>query len=256
VGEKGVTLEEFVQQIPDFNKWKHAEKIRAFGWYLQSHVGKAHFKPADINACFDELQYERPSNTARFLQSMTETKPKQMLKSTQGYALERRVREKFDGAYGEREATVVVHRILSDLPSKVPGIDERAYLNEALACFKNKAFRAAIVMAWNLAYDHFERYILNDPARLAKFNAQLPVTYPKADISFIIGIDDLSFLREDQVLTVAKKCGLLSNGLHKVMKEKLERRNAVAHASTIGVFQPTAEECIKDLVENVVLKLT
>lgn len=251
-----MTLEEFVQQIPGFNGWNYAEKIRAFAWYVQTYRGKAHFQPADVGRCFTELGLERPASIGPFFQAMMKSKPKQLLKSAKGYSLERRLKEQFDAAYGEREASIAVHKMLAELPAKVPGIEERAYLNEALTCFKHKAFRAAITMAWNLAYDHFLRCILNDPARLAKFNAQLPVSYPKADVKVINDIDDFSFLKEDQVLTVAKKCNLLSVSLHKVMKEKLDRRNAVAHPANIGVYQVTAEDCIKDLVENVVLKLT
>lgn len=250
-----MTLEEFAQQIPDFNKWNYAQKTRFFGWYLQTHKNKPHFKPADVTACFKELGLDRPVNIGRLIQSMTESKPKQVLKSANGYSLERRVKEQFDTAYGERESTVAVHAMLAELPGRIPGIDERAYLNEVLTCFKHKAFRAAIVMAWNLAYDHFERWLLDDPARLAQFNTQLPLSFPKDDVKAINGVEDFSFLREDQVLTVAKKSRLISVSLHKVMKEKLDRRNAVAHPSDIVVKPVNAEDYITDLVENVVLML-
>ncbi len=186
---------------------------------------------------------------------MTRSKPKQLLKTAKGYALERRLKEAFDTAFGQREATIVVDKMLSELPSKVPGIEERAFLNETLTCFRHQAFRAAIVMAWNLAYDHFLHWVFDDPTRLAAFNARLPITFANAEVKVINGIDDFSHLREDQVLTVAKKASLLGTSLHKVMKEKLDRRNAVAHPSGIVVAQVTAEDCIKDLVENVVLKL-
>lgn len=251
-----MTLEELIQQISDFHKWSFADKVRLFGWYLQTYDGMAHFQPADIRGCFAKLGLEQPSNLPRSCQALTETKPPQFLKSTKGYSLERRAKEKLDGDYGEREATIAVHKMLSELPSKVPGIEERDFLNEALTCFKHKAFRAAIVMAWNLAYDHFIRWIYNDAARLASFNSQLPLSYKKADISVVNLIDDFSFLKEHQVLTVAKSAKLISPSLHKVMQEKLDRRNAVAHPSNIAVHQVTAEDCIKDLVENVVLRLT
>lgn len=251
-----MTLEEFVQQIADFNKWTFAQKIRAFGWFLQVYKGESHFMPADVGACFDELGLQRPASIGPFFQSMTSSNPKQMLKSARGYSLERRVKEQFDAAYGERESTVAVHALLADLPARIPGIDERAYLNEALVCFKHKAFRAAMVMAWNLAYDQFEHWILNDAARLAKFNAQLPVSYPKADVSVINDIDDFSHLKESEVLTVVKKSGVIGVSLQKVMKEKLDRRNTVAHPSNIVVKPVNAEDYITDLVENVVLKLT
>jgi hypothetical protein len=56
-------------------------------------------------------------------------------------------------------------------------------------------------------------------------------------------------------LQVCKSALLISGSVHKIMKEKLDRRNIAAHPSGVGTFAPTAEEYIKDLVENVVLKL-
>jgi hypothetical protein len=40
-----------------------------------------------------------------------------------------------------------------------------------------------------------------------------------------------------------------------ILKEKLDRRNIAAHPANLKMLQSTAEEVIRDLVENVVLKL-
>jgi hypothetical protein len=256
VAQRGfVTLEEFAQQIPDFNRWSFAQKIRAFAWYVQTQGGKAHFQPADVSECFNKLGLERPSAVGPFFTNMMRSKPKQLLKSSKGYALERRVKEEFDAAYGQREATIVVDKMLSDLPGKIPGIEERAFLDETLTCFRHKAFRAAIVMAWNLAYDHFMRWILSNPKRLNDFNTQLPLSYRKADVKEIKTVDDFTLLLESQVLNIAFKANVLSKNCFKLMNEKLTRRNIAAHPSDVLISQLTAEEFIKDLVENIVLKL-
>jgi hypothetical protein len=54
--------------------------------------------------------------------------------------------------YGERKITVEVTKMLTDLPAKVPDVAEREFLDEALICYRNGAFRAAVVMTWNLAF--------------------------------------------------------------------------------------------------------
>lgn len=127
------------------------------------------------------------------------------------------------------------------------------YLNEALLCFRVKAYRASIVMAWNLAYDHLCELIL--AKQLPSFNLQLPKTFSKAEITTITNRDDFMFLKESQVLQVAKSANIISPNVHKIMKEKLDRRNIAAHPSGVEISQLSAEDFIRDLVVNVVLKV-
>ena len=108
-------------------------------------------------------------------------------------------------------------------------------------------------MAWNLAYDHLCEFVM--AKHLGDFNAQLSRSFPKADIASINKRDDFAELKESQILQVCRSANIISNSLHKILKEKLDRRNVAAHPSGIVVSQLTAEECIKDMIENVVLKL-
>jgi hypothetical protein len=57
------------------------------------------------------------------------------------------------------------------------------------------------------------------------------------------------------VLQVAKSANIISGSVHKILKEKLDRRNIAAHPSNVTVSKLTAEDVILDLVQNVVLKL-
>jgi len=244
-------LEGIVSQIPGFAGWRHADKIKFFAWFIHSQRGRDRFSPADIRACYDSLSLERPSDVSPFLTSMLKRRPKEVLKDARGYALETRIREPLETRYGQRAATIQVDKLLSDLPTKVPNIAERDFLKETLICFRHKALRAAIVMTWNLAYDHLCEYVLNK--KLAEFNTQLPKTYPKADISVIATKEDFSELKESQVLQVCRSANITSKDVHKVLKEKLDRRNTYAHPSTITLAPQTAEEYIIELVNNVVL---
>jgi hypothetical protein len=58
-----------------------------------------------------------------------------------------------------------------------------------------------------------------------------------------------------QILQVCKSANIITGSLHKILKEKLDRRNVAAHPSQVVVSQLTAEDFIKDVVENVVLSL-
>lgn len=246
-------LGELVGQIPDFDRKSHADKIKIFAWHLHAHKGKEHFSGSDIVKCFAALRIDGPVQVTPFLHAMVNRKPKQALRMREGFCLEKRLRDKFDEELGQRASTIHVRKLLTELPARIPDLAERAYLEEALTCFKYKAFRAAIVMTWNLAYDHLCQLVLRK--YLTQFNAQLAKSFPKENL-IVTKRDDLTELREAQVLQVCSSANIISSSVHKVMKEKLDRRNVAAHPSGVGIFDTTAEEFIKDIIENVVIKLS
>ncbi len=246
-------LSDAIPAAEGFSNWSHAEKIKFFAWFLHTHRNQTHFTPAQVSGCFDELNLSPPSVVGPFLAAMEKRKPKEALRDASGYRLESRLRNQFDALYGQRTATVQVHRMLSELPSKVSNLIEKTYLEESLICFRHKAFRAAIVMCWNLAFDHLCEFIL--AKHLGAFNKQLPASFPKAGITRIVNKDDFTSLKESEVLQVCKSGNIISSSLYKILKEKLDRRNIAAHPSGVLVSEATAEEFVKDLIENVVLKL-
>lgn len=247
-------LEDVIHTAAGFSGWNHAEKIKFFAWFLHAHEKQEYFTPAQIKACFDRLNLAPPSVVGPFLAAMEKRKPKEALRSASGYRLESRVREQFDSRFGQRPATAHVHQLLSELPTRMPELTEKMYLEEALICFRHKAFRAAIVMCWNLAFEHLCSLVL--AKHIAAFNKQLPLSFPKADITYITIRDDFSRLKENQILQVCKSANIISGSVHKILSEKLDRRNIAAHPSGVTVSEATAEEFIKDLIENVVLKFS
>lgn len=248
-----MNLEDATKSVEGFFNWSFADKIKFFCWYLHSYRQKESFKSTDIKDCFEQLNLDQPSLIGPFLNAMAKKKPKEALRNGDGFRLETRVRQQMDSLYGQRAATVQIHKILSELPSRISTGDKQKYLEEALICFRHKAFRAAVVMCWNLSFNHLCQYVFSK--YLTAFNLQLPKSFPKANISEIKKQDDFSELKESQVLLVCKSANILSDGIYKIMKEKLDRRNIAAHPSGVVTSEPTAEEYIKDLIENVVLKL-
>lgn len=246
-------LTDFANSIVGFNDWTHADKIKFFGWFVHSTKEMQHFAAADIRGCYEELGLDQPTSISPFLAAMDGRRPREAIKTRNGFVLERRIMDDMQRRFGSRPSTVALDRALSELPTRIPDLVERTYLDETLACLRGGAFRAAVVMAWNLAYAHLCDVILR--SHIAEFNAQLPKSYPKADVQTVRTRDDFSELKESQILQVAKSASIISGSLHKVLKEKLDRRNVAAHPNGIVVSQVTAEDCIRDLVENVLLRL-
>lgn len=248
-------LDSLIQSISGFNGWPHADKIKLFAWYCHTHGGIEEFSATNIRKCYEAINLEQPSGISPFLNAMATRSPKQALKNrSQGtFKLERSVREEFDRRYGRRAATVHVDKLLTELPSKLHDHAERTYLDEALVCFRNNAFRAAIVMTWNVAYDHLCQHVLTH--ELAKFNTQLPKSFRNADIQVIVRREDFNELKESQVLQVCKSSNIIGSTVYKIAKEKLDRRNIAAHPSGVIILPETAEEFIKDLILNFVLRV-
>lgn len=250
-----MTLQELVDSIEGFAEWSHPDKIRFFAWFLHSQKGLDRFTPADIRQCYETLSMEKPLDVNPYLSKMLDRSPREVLRDSRGYTLEKRVRDKLEQAYGQRPVTIQVGQLLADLPAKIPDIAERVFLDETIRCFRCQAFRATIVMAWNLAYDHLLEFVIRDPSRLSAFNAQLPKTCPKARISAVSVKDDFAELKESDVLQVIRSANIIGNGLHHLLKEKLNKRNTAAHPSSVEISPHTAEEYVIDLITNAILKL-
>jgi hypothetical protein len=249
-----MTTLEFVESISGFSRLNYTEQVKRFCWHLAMQKQKTRFSGADVAACFDDTGCPKPSSIAPFLASLASQKPPFLIKRSGAFELTRYAREQFDSVLGKRDTTIAVDALLQSLPGLLPIEVEKAYLEEALICFRHGAFRAAIVMVWNLAYDHMCNVIMQDAKNLGNFNVQLPKTYPKADISSVNVRDDFEALKESQVLQVAKSANIVSGSVHKILKEKLDRRNIAAHPSKVAFSRLNAEDFILDLVQNVVLK--
>lgn len=246
---------DFTRSIPGFADLSHPEKIQRFAWYLHVHGGKQRFAAADVAHCYDDAHLDRPANLHLTLKELTDRKPAVLLRDTQGYRLEARVRQALDAQYGQRRDQIAVSNLVADLTAKVPNVAEKAFLQETIKCYSCSAFRAAIVMAWALAMDHVLEWILADAARLGTFNARIGVCFPSKKSLVIRTRMDFQDLKESQIIDILTSADLVSKDIGKVLDEKLDRRNTAAHPSLIIMTQAQAEDVITDLINNVVLML-
>lgn len=241
--------------VAGFSAKGHPEKIKILGWYLHQHKQSQFFMPVDIKAVYEELHETLPSAFGGYFQSLCDQNV--LLKNSSGYRLSASAREECDAAYGLRGHKVEVAKLLRDLPGQIPDLAERTYLDEALICYENAAFRAAVVMAWNLAYHHLCDHVVK--RRLSEFNARWVISYPgdhKKATKAISVIDDfMEELKESQVIAICKDAGIITKDLWKIMDEKLGKRNSAAHASSVVISQLQADAFIDDLVKNLVLRI-
>ncbi len=250
-------LTDLTTHVPNFGSLSHVERVKIFGWYLHVHRGKEHFNTTDIRQCHEALHLDLP-NISDVLASLSQRKPKLLLKKGTQYRLELSARQELDGKYGNRPIAIAVEKSLNELPAKLSDETKRKYLVEAINCYKSQCFRAAILMAWNLTYDHLVNWVMADPSRLAKFNTKLPNKAPFISGTIVTKREDLEWLKESEVVGICggRDVALITDSVKKILLQGLEWRNMSAHPTAIEVKQVNAEHTILSLVDNVVLHLT
>jgi hypothetical protein len=245
-----MTLESFIRGVVGFNAKTDAEKVEILGWFFHSAARKDRFDASDLAECFDVLHVPRPSNIHLTLRRLCERNPARLLKDSKGYRLSANARADMEKRIHVREISVKATALLDGLLGQVQDPAKKAFLLETVACFEHKAYRAAIVMAWNLTFsDVLDRIV---GSHLADFNNQRAKAFPKD--SEVKRRADFEDYKESRIIEIARGAGILSASSAKILKEKLDKRNTAAHPSLVKVSAVSAEEVIIDLVENIVLR--
>jgi hypothetical protein len=247
-------LEELVEQVLRFDEAAPKEQIKVLAWWLHTHEGKELFGPGDVRVCYDRLHINEPPALATYLTRMSDAKD--LLKERGLYKLSRSVRADLDKKYRVHHSVAQVSKLLADLPGKVPDIAEKNFLVEAIRCYHVEAYRACIVMTWNLAYSHLLCWILANAQRLEDFNVAIPRRYPKKSPLTIAKYDGFEELKESEVIEVCNTADLLNGNMVRILKEKLGKRNTAAHPASVIIVQSQADDVVTDLVNNIVLALT
>src|SRR5262249_26348820 len=146
------------------------------------------FGTGDVRKCFEDLRLVAP-NVSQHLIRMAEAKPPSLIRSKGKYKLHRRDMTELDGLYVAHPTTIAASKLLTDLPAKVPDLAERAFLEEAINCYRVSAYRAAIVMTWNLTYDHLIRWIFADLARVTALNMAFVKRFQKNPPTIAMPLD-------------------------------------------------------------------
>jgi hypothetical protein len=246
-------LEELVDKARGFDVMPPKERIRLFAWWLHTHGAKELVAAADIRSCFAKLHIDEPPALATYLVRMFDAK--ELLREKGQYKLPRNMRTDFDKRYGVHDSVVAVSKLLTDLVGRVPDLAERSFLAEAIKCYRVEAYRACIVMVWNVTYNHLLNWILNDAGRLSKFNASISKRNSRKAGLVISKYDDFEDLKEREVIDICNTAALYNSSVYKILVGKLDRRNISAHPSSVVIVQSQADDAITDLVNNVVLGL-
>jgi hypothetical protein len=242
------SLQNLIRHFPDFETWHVSKQLPLMAWFLLRFSQKDEFSQDDIWRCLKQLDIP-----FSYLLPVQLSNCADIVKTEHGYKLHWRTRDKFNQQLLNTATSIEIHKLLKALPAKIPIAKEKIYLAETITCYRYGAYRAAIVMCWNLAFSHLCNFILKDTSHRTAFNQELLKKFTKAKA--INAYDDFSPYRESDVLDVCYAAKLVNKNQYKILKEKLDTRNMAAHPSTVTFTQVDVESYILTLINNVVLTL-
>lgn len=245
-------LKYFVAGVPDFHGKTAIEQLLIIAWYIEVRQNKPLFNSSDIRRCFLELNID-PPNVGLYLSRLLAKKPPQIRQEKGNFRLAGESRRLLDNRYNKSSTAVAVDKTLSDLPNQLTNIAQSEFLTEALSCYRVRAFRSAIVMTWNLAYDHIMCWLLSDPTRLSALNSGIQTRFPKKN-TIIQSKEHFEALKESELIEAGRIAKILDKNTAQILTEKLNRRNMAAHPSNVRITQHQADDMITDLVLNIILK--
>jgi hypothetical protein len=242
-------LADYIGSVDGFDALSQTDKIRHFAWYLDRHRNKQKIRTSDITGCFDEVHLHRPKNASQMVSSLI---GRDLIRDGDGFRVAKRLRDVLDAKQLGRDETIAVDVLLSELPAKLSDVAQQDYLHEALVCFRHRAFRAAVVMTWNIVYDHLVTIVVLK--HLTVFNANLAGMFGGKKKP-VATRDDFQQLKEFETIQVCIAAGIVSKEVGKVLKEKLDKRNSSAHPSGARIDKLQTEAFISDLLNNAMLKI-
>lgn len=247
-------IEDFFESENRFKGLSNYEQICRVAWFIHRTLKKERFSPRDIADQFRLLHINPPQMNV-CLPRLADKKPPLMLWDKRGYYLEGRERKRLDDLCAPSATSAAVSGLLGSLTLSVSDGPERVFLEEAIRCYRVAAFRASIVMVWNLAYDHLRQWVFYDKTRLQEFNEGAAKRFTNSPKAIVVKIEDFDDFKESEFIDACATGKVLAKNLETMLREKLKRRNMAAHPSMIVISQPQADDVISDLVQNIILAL-
>lgn len=249
-------LDKFTSNVKDFFTLKSSDQIDYFVYFLTVESNCPTTQGTPIRECFILSEITPYSNISQYLTINLKAKEKpypKFLRIKDGYQLHRSAKSLIEENIIKKPFKAKVSQDLRQLLDHVKNPIENEFFKEAINCFEISAYRASIVMVWNLTLDHLYEYVLKN--ELANFNAALAKnTDKKVKITSVSSKDDFSDIPEGKLLEFLRSANIISNDVRKILDIKLGIRNTYAHPSAVKLLESKAVEFIEDLVNNVILK--
>ncbi len=130
---------------------------------------------------------------------------------------------------------------LNDAVTAAPA-SYRDYLVEAVTCYDNSLYRAAILMVWAASVDHLYLVASGHPNGLNDFEVANLARFGRAsNYRRIKKKDDFLYLGEANWMTLAEDAGMMNKNARLMLVERLTLRNRCGHPT---LYRPGREETV------------
>ena len=118
----------------------------------------------------------------------------------------------------------------------------RDYLSEAVTCYENGLYRAAILMAWAAVMEHLYIIASDHPGGIKNFETVNNSRFGKSKTyREIKKKDDFLYIGEANWLQLAEDAGLMNRNARTILTERLNLRNRCGHPTK---YKPGREETV------------
>lgn len=249
-------VEKFTSSVTGFFDLKPTEQLEYFVYFLTIEKKLPTTQATAVRQCFLFADVTPYSNISQYLNQNLKAKPKEsprFLRIKDSFQLHRNHKTLLESNIDKKPFKAKANKDLRQLLTHITNQAENEFLKEAIDCFEISAYRASIVMVWNLTIDHLFAFILKH--KLAEFNAVLALnTDKRIKITSVSDRDDFNEIPENKFIEFCRSAKIISNDIRKILDTKLGIRNTYAHPSNLVIGESKAIEFIEDLVNNVTLK--
>ncbi len=141
---------------------------------------------------------------------------------------------------------------LRSVLTKVTDSNARAFIEEAVACYEARLYRAAVVLSWVGAVALLHKQVLD--TQLAAFNTEAQRRDPKWRPAK--NSDGLGRMKEHDVLDVIESLGVIGKNVKEELQNCLKLRNACGHPSSLKVGESRVAAHIEILIQNVFVQFS
>jgi hypothetical protein len=248
-------IEEFADNITDFYSMNSSDQIKYLVYYLLIVCKQDGVRPNEVKKLFENLHILPYSNISKYLNEKSSGKKQSRLfvKKKDSFYLLKETKEQVDLTYINSKPKLKVSAELKDLAIKITNPNQNAFFEETIKCYSVGAYRATIIMIWNLTVDHLFEYIL--AKKLTEFNIVLAAnTDKRIKITCVSIKDDFNEMPENKFIEFCRSAKIISNDVRKILDTNLGIRNSAAHPSNITFTENKTISIVEDLINNVLLK--
>lgn len=136
--------------------------------------------------------------------------------------------------------------------SHLSNIDTSKFVEEAIACYEAKLYRAAVVLSWLGAVAVLYDYVVSN--KLSDFNTE--ASRRNAKWKPAKTIDDLARMKEHDFLDIIETISIIGKSVKQELDGCLKLRNGCGHPNSLKIAEHRVAGQIETLILNVFSKFT